>query len=125
MKKFISVLLSLLMVFSLCLSVSADDTSDVPLEVPSEEPTGGSNEDLSGESDVSLSDESTIKEGSVTAKNGSDIGATNNSYNIKNEGTATYDNVNATAGNADSKMFENWILMNLESLKLMMLYIKH
>lgn len=108
MKKFISVLLSLLMVFSLCLNVSADDTSDVPLEVPSEEPTGGSNEDLSGESDVSLSDESTIKEGSVTAKNGSDIGATNNSYNIKNEGTATYDNVNATAGNADSKMFENW-----------------
>lgn len=108
MKKFISVLLSLLMVFSLCLNVSADDTSDVPLEVPSEEPTGESNEDLSGESDVSLSDESTIKEGSVTAKNGSDIGATNNSYNIKNEGTATYDNVNATAGNVDSKMFENW-----------------
>ncbi|MDY4792038.1 MAG: hypothetical protein SO237_05655 [Erysipelotrichaceae bacterium] len=108
MKKFISVLLSLLMVFSLCLSVSADDTSDVPLEVPSEEPTGESNEDLSGESDVSLSDESTIKEGSVTAKNGSDIGGTNSSYNIKNEGTATYDNVNATAGNADSKMFENW-----------------
>ena len=108
MKKFISVLLSLLMMFSLCLSVSADDTSDVPLEVPSEEPTGESNEDLSGESDVSLSDESTIKEGSVTAKNGSDIGGTNSSYNIKNEGTATYDNVNATAGNADSKMFENW-----------------
>lgn len=108
MKKFISVLLSLLMVFSLCLSVSADDTSDVPLEVPSEEPTGESNEDLSGESDVSLSDESTIKDGSVTAKNGSDVGGTNSSYNIKNEGTATYDNVNATAGNADSKMFENW-----------------
>lgn len=108
MKKFISVLLSLLMVFSLCLSVSADDTSDVPLEVPSEEPTGESNEDLSGESDVSLSDESTIKEGSVTAKNGSDIGGTNSSYNIKNERTATYDNVNATAGNADSKMSENW-----------------
>lgn len=108
MKKFISVLLSLLMVFSLCLNVSADDTSDVPLEVPSEEPTGESNEDLSGESDVSLSDESTIKEGSVTAKNGSDVGGTNSSYNIKNEGTATYDNVNATAGNADSKMFENW-----------------
>lgn len=108
MKKFISVLLSLLMVFSLCLSVSADDTSDVPLEVPSEEPTGESNEDLSGESDVSLSDESTIKEGSVTAKNGSDVGGTNSSYNIKNEGTATFDNVNATAGNVDSKMFENW-----------------
>ena len=108
MKKFISVLLSLLMMFSLCLSVSADDTSDVPLEVPSEEPTGESNEDLSGESDVSLSDESTIKDGSVTAKNGSDVGGTNSSYNIKNEGTATYDNVNATAGNADSKMFENW-----------------
>ena len=108
MKKFISVLLSLLMVFSLCLSVSADDTSDVPLEVPSEEPTGESNEDLSGKSDVSLSDESTIKEGSVTAKNGSDVGGTNSSYNIKNEGTATFDNVNATAGNADSKMFENW-----------------
>ena len=108
MKKFISVLLSLLMVFSLCLSVSADDTSDVPLEVPSEEPTGESNEDLSGESDVSLSDESTIKEGSVTAKNGSDIGGTNSSYNIKNEGTATYKNANATAGKADPKMFENW-----------------
>ena len=108
MKKFISVLLSLLMVFSLCLSVIADDTSDVPLEVPSEEPTGESNEDLSGESDVSLSDESTIKQGSVTAKNGSDVGGTNSSYNIKNEGTATFDNVNATAGNVDSKMFENW-----------------
>lgn len=108
MKKFISVLLSLLMVFSLCLSVSADDTSDVPLEVLSEEPTGESNEDLSGEPNVSLSDESTIKEGSVTAKNGSDVGGTNSSYNIKNEGTATFDNVNATAGNADSKMFENW-----------------
>lgn len=100
MKKFISVLLSLLMVFSLCLSVSADDTSDVPLEVPSEEPTGESNEDLSGEA--------TNKDVSVTAKNSSEVGGTNNSYNIKNEGTATFDNVNATAGNADSKMFENW-----------------
>lgn len=107
MKKFISVLLSLLMVFSLCLSVSADDTSDVPLEVPSEEPTGESNEDLSGESDVSLSDESTIKDGSVTAKNGSDAGGTNSSYNIKNEGTATFDNVNATAGNEYPSMFDN------------------
>ena len=107
MKKFISVLLSLLMVFSLCLSVSADDTSDLPLEVPSEEPAGESNEDLSGESDVSLSDESTIKEGSVTAKNGSDVGGTNSSYNIKNEGTATFDNVNATAGNEYPSMFDN------------------
>ena len=100
MKKIISVLLSLLMMFSLCLSVSADDTSAVPLEVPSEEPTGESNEDLSGEA--------TNKDVSVTAKNSSDVGGTNNSYNIKNEGTATFDNVNATAGNADSKMFENW-----------------
>ena len=99
MKKIISVLLSLLMVFSLCLSVSADDASEVPLEVPSEEPTGESNEDLSGEA--------TNKDVSVTAKNDSDVGGTNNSYNIKNEGTATFDNVNATAGNADSKMFEN------------------
>lgn len=100
MKKFISVLLSLLMVFSLCLSVSADDTSDVPLEVPSEEPTGESNEDLSGEA--------TNKDVSVTAKNSSDVGGTNNSYNIKNEGTATFDNVNATAGNEYPSMFDNW-----------------
>lgn len=99
MKKFISVLLSLLMVFSLCLSVSADDTSDVPLEVPSEEPTGESNEDLSGEA--------TNKDVSVTAKNDSDVGGTNNSYNIKNEGTATFDNVNTTAGKLHSAEFNS------------------
>lgn len=87
------------MVFSLCLSVSADDTSDVPLEVPSEEPTGESNEDLSGEA--------TNKDVSVTAKNDSDVGGTNNSYNIKNEGTATFDNVNTTAGKLHSAEFNS------------------
>ena len=190
MKKFISVLLSLLMVFSLCLSVSADDTSEVPLEVPSEEPStienGESNENQSGEPNSSADDESikeeptmilngaqtikiakvgdieyeSLKEAIVaandgdtvtlisdvqenividrnitldlggktitntnasgeatilinkdvtaTVKNGNVVGGTNSYYNIKNDGAATFDDVNATAGNVDSSMFDNW-----------------
>lgn len=190
MKKFISVLLSLLMVFSLCLSVSADDTSEVPLEVPSEEPStienGESNENQSGEPNSSTDDESikeeptmilngaqtikiakvgdieyeSLKEAIVvandgdtvtlisdvqenividrnitldlggktitntnasgeatilinkdvtaTVKNGNVVGGTNSYYNIKNDGAATFDDVNATAGNVDSSMFDNW-----------------
>ena len=73
MKKFISVLLSLLMAFSLYLSVSADDTSEVPLEVPSEEPStienGESNENQSGEPNSSADDES-IKEEPTMILNG-------------------------------------------------------
>lgn len=104
MKKFISVLLSLLMVFSLCLNVSADDTSDVP----SEEPIGESNEEPSGDSDVSSSGKDTIlinENNSITVKDGSVVGDTNNSNNIKNDGTTTFDNVNATTSNGYSSMF--------------------
>lgn len=106
MKKFISVLLSLLMVFSLCLSVSADDTSDVP----SEEPTGESNEEPSGDPDVSSSGEARIlinEADSITVKDGSVVGNTNNSNNIKNEGTAIFDSVNTTAGKLHSAEFNS------------------
>lgn len=92
------------MVFSLCLSVSADDTSDVP----SEEPIGESNEEPSGDSDVSSSGKDTIlinENNSITVKDGSVVGDTNNSNNIKNDGTTTFDNVNATTSNGYSSMF--------------------
>ena len=104
MKKFISVLLSLLMVFSLCLSVSADDTSDVP----SEEPTGESNEEPSGDLDVPSSGEARIlinEDDSITVKDNSVVGDINNSYNIKNDETDIFDNVNAAASNGYSSMF--------------------
>ena len=107
MKKFISVLLSLLMVFSLCLSVSADDTSDVPLEVPSEEPTG---EEPSGDYDVSSSGEARIlinEADSITVKDGSVVGDTNNSNNIKNDGTDIFDSMNTTPGNIHSVEFNS------------------
>lgn len=93
------------MVFSLCLSVSADDTSDVPLEVPSEEPTG---EESSGDPDVSSSGEPRIlinEADSITVKDGSVVGDTNNSNNIKNDETDIFDNVNATTSNGYSSMF--------------------
>lgn len=106
MKKFISVLLSLLMVFSLCLSVSADDTSDVP----SEEATGESNEEPSGDPDVSSSGEARIlinEADSITVKDGSVVGNTNNSNNIKNDGTDIFDSVNTTAGKLHSAEFNS------------------
>lgn len=107
MKKFISVLLSLLMVFSLCLSVSADDISDVPLEVPSEEPTG---EESSGDPDVSSSGEARIlinEADSITVNDGSVVGDTNNSNNIKNDGTDIFDSMNTTPGNIHSVEFNS------------------
>lgn len=113
------------MVFSLCLSVSADDTSDVPLEVPSEEPTG---EESSGDPDVSSSGEARIlinEADSITVKDGSVVGDTNNSNNIKNDGTDIFDSMNTTPGNIHSVEFNSLEDIRIKSLKLMMIYIVH
>lgn len=75
--------------------------------------------DLDGKTitNTNASGEATIlinKDVSVTVKNGSVVGA-NSYYNIKNDGTATFDDVNATAGNADSSMFDNWGSLTINS----------
>ena len=75
--------------------------------------------DLGGKTitNTNASGEATIlinKDVSVTVKNGSVVGA-NSYYNIKNDGTATFDDVNATAGNADSSMFDNWGSLTINS----------
>ena len=51
----------------------------------------------------------TVAEGAVAAvKNGSVKGTANSYYNIQNNGTATLEDVTATAGNTDSSMIDNW-----------------
>ncbi len=75
--------------------------------------------DLGGKTitNTNASGEATIlinKDVSVTVKNGSVVGA-NSYYNIKNDGTATFDDVNATAGNVDSSMFDNWGSLTINS----------
>ena len=51
----------------------------------------------------------TVAKGAVAAvKNGSVMGTANSYYNIQNNGTATLENVTATAGNTGSSMIDNW-----------------
>lgn len=76
--------------------------------------------DLGGKTitNTNASGEATIlinKDVTAAVKNGSVVGGTNSYYNIKNDGTATFDDVNATAGNADSSMFDNWGSLTINS----------
>lgn len=51
----------------------------------------------------------TVAKGAVAVvKNGSVMGTANSYYNIQNNGTATLEDVTATAGNTDSSMIDNW-----------------
>lgn len=57
----------------------------------------------------------TIAKGATaTVQNGSIIGGTSY-YNIQNNGTATFKDVTATAGNTDSSMIDNWGTLTIES----------
>ena len=57
----------------------------------------------------------TIAQGATaTVKNGSVIGGTSY-YTIQNNGTATFEDVTATAGNTDSSMIDNWGTLTIES----------
>ena len=47
------------------------------------------------------------KDAVASVKNGSVMGTANSYYNIQNNGTATLENVTATAGNTDSSMIDN------------------
>ena len=51
----------------------------------------------------------TVAKGAVAVvKNGSVMGTANSYYNIQNNGTATLEDVTATAGNTGSSMIDNW-----------------
>ena len=50
----------------------------------------------------------------ATVKNGSIVGGTSY-YTIQNNGTATFEDVTATAGNTDSSMIDNWGTLTIES----------
>ena len=50
----------------------------------------------------------------ATVKNGSIIGGTSY-YNIQNNGTATFEDVTATAGNTGSSMIDNWGTLTINS----------
>ena len=54
------------------------------------------------------------KDATATVKNGSIIGGTSY-YNIQNNGTATFEDVTATAGNTGSSMIDNWGTLTIES----------
>ena len=54
------------------------------------------------------------KDATATVKNGSIIGGTSY-YNIQNNGTATFKDVTATAGNNGSSMIDNWGTLTIES----------
>ncbi len=57
----------------------------------------------------------TIAKGATaTVKNGNVIGGTS-FYNIQNNGTATFEDVKATAGNTDSAMIDNYGTLTIES----------
>ena len=57
----------------------------------------------------------TIAKGATaTVKNGSVVGGTS-FYTIQNTGTATLEDVTATAGNTDSSMIDNWGTLTIES----------
>ncbi|WP_079535899.1 InlB B-repeat-containing protein [Phoenicibacter congonensis] len=57
----------------------------------------------------------TIAKGATaTLKNGSIVGGTS-FYTIQNNGTATFEDVTATAGNTDSSMIDNWGTLTIES----------
>ena len=57
----------------------------------------------------------TIAKGATaTVKNGSIVGGTG-SYTIQNNGTATLEDVTATAGNTGSSMLDNWGTLTIES----------
>ena len=57
----------------------------------------------------------TIAKGATaTVQNGSIIGGTSY-YNIQNNGTATFKDVTATAGNTDSSMIDNWGTLTINS----------
>ena len=54
------------------------------------------------------------KDATVTVKNGSIVGGTG-FYTIQNNGTATLEDVTATAGNTGSSMLDNWGTLTIES----------
>lgn len=54
------------------------------------------------------------KDATVTVKNGSIVGGTG-FYTIQNNGTATLEDVTATAGNKGSSMLDNWGTLTIES----------
>lgn len=57
----------------------------------------------------------TIAKGATaTVKNGSVIG-TSSFYNIQNNGTVTFEDLTATAGNTDSSMIDNWGTLTITS----------
>lgn len=58
----------------------------------------------------------TVENGAVvTVKNGSVIGTENTYYNIQNNGTATFEDITATAGNTGSSMIDNFGILNIKS----------
>ena len=54
------------------------------------------------------------KDATATVKNGSIVGGTG-FYTIQNNGTATLEDVTATAGNTGSSMLDNWGMLTIES----------
>ncbi len=55
------------------------------------------------------------KDANVTVKNGTVLGTANSYYTIQNNGTATLEDVTATAGNTGSSMIDNWGTLTINS----------
>lgn len=56
-----------------------------------------------------------VKGATATVKNGTILGTANGYYTIQNNGTATFENLNATAGNTGSSMIDNWGTLTINS----------
>ena len=89
----------------------ADVTEDVTVATSVTLDLGGKTLTNAGAGKVTL----TIAEGkTVTVKNGSIVGGASN-YTIRNNGTATFEDVTATAGNVGSSMLDNFGTLTINS----------
>ncbi len=83
-----------------------DTTADVTISANVTFDLGG--KVLTGTGTVRTATLTVAKDAVAAVKNGSVKGTANSYYNIQNNGTATLENVTATAGNTGSSMIDNW-----------------
>ena len=91
----------------------ADVTEDVTINKSITLDLGGKT--LIGKGTASTAKLTIAKGATATVKNGTVKGTANAYYNIQNNGTATFEDVTATAGNTGSSMLDNWGTLTIES----------
>ena len=91
----------------------ADVTEDVAIKKSITLDLGGKT--LTGKGTANTATLTIAKGATATVKNGTVKGTANAYYNIQNNGTATFEDVTATAGNTGSSMIDNWGTLTITS----------